>query len=203
LELGPEHLSCYELEAKPGTRFSHAHGEELACQADAMEGYFELVVDRLTASGYRWYETANFCREADRSGAGRDLRARHNLAYWLGRDYLGLGVGAVSTASGRRWRNTPRLQRYVESLQRGERPERELEELAFETQRQERLMLGLRLDEPLALDDVAGVVDLAAIPRLQTLGLVRRGSDREGTETLRLTSRGRRLGGGVTSDLLA
>jgi coproporphyrinogen III oxidase-like Fe-S oxidoreductase len=49
------------LEAKPGTRFTHAHGEELARQADAMEGYFEQVVDRLTAAGYRWYETANFC----------------------------------------------------------------------------------------------------------------------------------------------
>ena len=62
LELGPEHLSCYELEAKPGTRFTHAHGAELALQADAMEAYFELVVERLTAAGYRWYETANFCQ---------------------------------------------------------------------------------------------------------------------------------------------
>src|SRR5262249_22575713 len=53
LELGPEHLSCYELEAKPGTRFTHAHGDELARQAEAMEGYFELVVERLTAAGYR------------------------------------------------------------------------------------------------------------------------------------------------------
>jgi len=62
-----------------GTRFTHAHGDELARQADAMEGYFELVVERLTAAGYRWYETANFCRtDAD----GRDLRAQHNLAYW-------------------------------------------------------------------------------------------------------------------------
>ena len=61
LALEPEHLSCYELEAKPGTRFTHAHGEELARQADAMEGYFEQVVDTLTAAGYRWYETANFC----------------------------------------------------------------------------------------------------------------------------------------------
>src|SRR6188472_1723805 len=63
LALEPEHLSCYELEAKPGTRFTHAHGEELARQAEAMEGYAEQVVDTLTGSGYRWYETANFCRE--------------------------------------------------------------------------------------------------------------------------------------------
>src|SRR5262249_43640906 len=62
LALGPEHLSWYELEAKPGTRFTHAHGEELARQADAMETYFEVVVERLTKAEYRWYETANFCR---------------------------------------------------------------------------------------------------------------------------------------------
>ena len=83
LALEPEHLSCYELEAKPGTRFTHAHGDELERQAEAMEGYFETVVDTLTGSGYRWYETANFCVEPDRA-SGRDLRARHNLAYWRG-----------------------------------------------------------------------------------------------------------------------
>ena len=62
LALEPEHLSCYELEAKPGTRFTHAHGAELERQAEALEGYFEAVVETLTAAGYRWYETANFCR---------------------------------------------------------------------------------------------------------------------------------------------
>ena len=105
LALEPEHVSAYELEAKPGTRFTHAHGAELERQAESMESYFELVVETLTAAGYRWYETANFCRvRAD----GRDLRARHNLGYWLGHDYLGLGVGAVSTIENRRWRNAPR-----------------------------------------------------------------------------------------------
>ena len=93
LALEPEHLSCYELEAKPGTRFTHAHGDELARQAEAMEAYFERVVARLTGAGYRWYETANFCR-APALADGRDLRSRHNLAYWRGRDYLGLGIGA-------------------------------------------------------------------------------------------------------------
>ena len=68
IALGPEHLSCYELEAKPGTRFTIAHGDELARQADAMEGYFELVVESLVGAGYRWYETANFCRPAGRRG---------------------------------------------------------------------------------------------------------------------------------------
>ena len=71
LALEPEHLSAYELEAKPGTRFTHAHGAELERQAESMESYFELVVETLTAAGYRWYETANFCRSRTRERRGR------------------------------------------------------------------------------------------------------------------------------------
>jgi putative oxygen-independent coproporphyrinogen III oxidase len=192
LELGPEHLSCYELEAKPGTRFTQAHGEELGRQAEAMESYFELVVERLTGAGYRWYETANFCRTEE-----RDLRSRHNLAYWLGRDYLGVGVGAVSTVGRRRWRNTPRLPAYIRALAGGTAPERDVEELPDEVRRRERVMLGLRLDEPLVLGALADVVDGTAVARLEQLGLVRRDA-----HTLSLTARGRFLGGGVTADLL-
>ena len=80
LALAPEHLSLYELEAKPGTRFTHAWGDELVRQSEAMEGYFERVVETLTAAGYRWYETANFCLAGERAG-GRDLRAHHNLGH--------------------------------------------------------------------------------------------------------------------------
>ena len=118
LALEPEHLSCYELEAKPGTRFTHAHGAELSRQAESMETYFERVVETLTAAGYRWYETANFCLGPDRAD-GRDLRARHNLGYWLGRDYLGIGLGAVSTIEGVRRRNSPRLAAYMSALAAG------------------------------------------------------------------------------------
>ena len=201
LALRPEHLSCYELEAKPGTRFTHAHGEELRRQAEAMEGYFERVVDRLTACGYRWYETANFCRTAESAG-GRDLRSRHNLAYWLGRDYLGIGIGAVSTVVGRRRRNAPRLRAYLEALEAGAVPPRELEELGADVRLQERVMLGLRLDEPFQLAEAGGVVDRAALRRLEDLGLVTRHEGENGEEDLALTHRGRLLGGGVTAELL-
>src|SRR4051794_4890428 len=135
LALEPEHISAYELEAKPGTRFTIAHGTELALQAEAMEDYFERVVETLTAAGYRWYETANFCRG--------DRRAEHNLGYWLGHDYLGLGVGAVSTLGNERRRNTPKLARYLAGDYA-----RELEPLDDETPTPERVMLRLRLDEP-------------------------------------------------------
>jgi oxygen-independent coproporphyrinogen-3 oxidase len=201
LALHPEHASCYELEAKPGTRFTHLHGEELRRQAEAMESYFEEVVSRLTSAGYRWYETANFCRRAEADG-GRDLRSRHNLAYWLGRDYLGVGIGAVSTVAGRRWRNTPRLPAYVGALESGSPPPREVEELAVDVRRQERVMLGLRLDEPLELDPYDGVVDRSALERLERHGLLGLTVGDDGAEALALTRRGRLLGGGVTAELL-
>ena len=142
-----------------------------------MEGYFEQVVDTLTAAGYRWYETANFCLEGARAD-GRDLRARHNLGYWLGRDYLGLGIGAVSTVGGMRRRNLPSLSRYVGALARGEAPPREVEPIDAETAARERLLLGLRLDEPVVLADVAGAFDGDALARLSDLGMRRRDGER-------------------------
>jgi len=195
--LEPEHLSAYELEAKPGTRFTRAHGAELERQAEAMEAYFELVVGALEAAGYRWYETASFCRRPELVG-GRDLRARHNLAYWRGRDYLGLGVGAVSTIGDRRWRNAPSLAGYAAALAAGRRPPREPEELTRAVREAERVLLGLRLDEPLPLAGVEHVLDPAGLERAERLGLARR--ERGG---LALTARGRFLGDAVTADLLA
>jgi putative oxygen-independent coproporphyrinogen III oxidase len=202
LALAPEHLSCYELEAKRGTRFAHRHGEELARQAEAMEGYFERVVERLTGAGYRWYETANFCVEPSLAG-GRDLRARHNLGYWLARDYVGLGIGAVSTVGAERWRNTPRLEAYLAALERGERPPREIEPLSPTIRREERVMLALRLDEGLPLQRALPAVNEAALNRLQRGGLAERRTDSRGRATLALTDRGRRLGDAVTAELLA
>ena len=195
--LEPEHVSAYELEAKPGTRFTHAHGAALDLQAEAMETYFETVVSTLTGAGYRWYETANFCLGPSRAG-GRDLRAKHNLGYWLGHDYLGLGVGAVGTVAGRRTRNTPSLGRYLGAVEGGQRPPREIEELTPAVQAAERLMLGLRLDESLPLAAVRAAIDQPELERLDRAGLV----STAGGE-ISLTRRGRFLGGGVTARLLA
>ena len=183
--LGPEHISAYELEAKPGTRFTIAHGAELVRQAEQMEDYFERVVATLTGAGYRWYETANFCRDGK--------RAEHNLGYWLGRDYLGTGVGAVSTLGGERRRNTPKLARYLAGHY-----DREIERLDAWTRARERVLLGLRLDEPLALRGLRSALDPAGLARAEQLGLAV-----DDGETLSLTQRGRFLGGGVTAEILA
>jgi oxygen-independent coproporphyrinogen-3 oxidase len=150
-----------------------------------MEDYFERVVATLTGAGYRWYETANFCRDGK--------RAEHNLAYWLGRDYLGLGVGAVSTIGGVRRRNTPKLTRYIEGDYG-----REIERLDAETKARERVMLGLRLDEPLSVEGLRSALDPEGLVRAEQLGLAV-----DDGATLALTPRGRFLGGGVTAEILA
>src|SRR4051794_15959485 len=210
LALGPEHISAYELEAKPGTRFTIAHGQELQHQAEQMEGYFERVVETLTAAGYRWYETANFCRDGK--------RAEHNLGYWLGRDYLGLRVGAVSTLGGGRPPHTPKPPRFLARgrggarRRGGNRPRTppklalfpagagagEREPLDDETRARERVMLGLRLDEPLPLGGLRQALDPAGLARVEQLGLAEETGD-----ALALTARGRFLGGAVTAELLA
>jgi len=185
IALGPEHISAYELEAKPGTRFTVAHGAELERQSDRMEDYFERVVETLSRAGYRWYETANFCRDGK--------CAEHNLGYWLGRDYLGIGVGAVSTLGNERRRNTPKLALYLQG-----RYDRDIELLDDETRARERVMLGLRLDEPLPLRGLRTALDPAGLARAERLGL----AVEEG-ETLALTRQGRFLGGAVTAEILA
>jgi oxygen-independent coproporphyrinogen III oxidase len=185
IALGPEHISAYELEAKPGTRFTITHGAELERQAEQMEDYFERVVLQLTGAGYRWYETANFCRDGK--------RAQHNLAYWLGHDYLGLGMGAVSTLGHERRRNTSKLGRYLQGHY-----DREIELLDEDTRARERVMLGLRLDEPLLLRGLRSALDAQGLARTEQLGLAV-----DGGETLALTRRGRFLGGAVTAEIVA
>lgn len=139
-ELAPDHLSWYELEVKPGSGLASAGA---VVDEDFSEDAYHRIVDALERDGYRWYETANFAR------AGHECR--HNLAYWGAADYLGVGIGAVSTVGGRRWRNAPDLAGYVAALAAGNAPRRTVEELDPDTRRRERWMLAMRREEGVAL----------------------------------------------------
>jgi oxygen-independent coproporphyrinogen-3 oxidase len=189
LSLQPEHISYYELEAKPGTRFTHAHGAELARQAEVMEEYYEVVVETLRGAGFRWYETANFCRP------GRP--AEHNLGYWLGHDYLGVGIGAVSTVGPERRRNLPSLPRYLEAVEAGCEPPAEVELLTADERALERLMLGLRLDRPLAVNGARPLLDPVAVDWLSRQGMLV-----DDGHALQLSDRGRFLADEVVATIL-
>ena len=99
---------------------------------------------------------------------------------------------------------SPSIGRYIGALLGGSAavgagdPPREIEQLDARTKAQERVMLGLRLDEPLQLAGLREALDPRGLARVEQLGLAERTED-----TLALTARGRFLGGGVTAELLA
>ena len=188
-ELAPEHVSAYELEAKPGTRFSVHHGAALRTQAELLEDHYERVVASLEAAGYRWYETASFARDGH--------EGRHNRGYWTGRDYLGVGVGAVSTLDLVRRTNGPRLAGYLDAHARGELPPARDEALTPTVRLQERVMLGLRLAEGVAEASVEAVLDEDGLVRMRAIGLLERHDGR-----LVLTRRGRLVANDVVARLI-
>jgi oxygen-independent coproporphyrinogen-3 oxidase len=186
IALGADHVSWYELEVKPGSALAR-RGETV--DEDFSEEAYRLVVERLEDAGYRWYETANFARPGH--------ECRHSLAYWEAADYLGVGIGAVSTVGERRWRNAPDLSGYIARAASGETPRRTGEDLDRDTRRRERWMLGLRLDRPFRMD-VAGPPDHPdALSHLAELGLISYDADE-----LRLSRDGRFVQNAVLCELM-
>ena len=164
----PQHLSWYELELKPGSALVR-RGDRPVDEDEAADAY-RWTVGALEAAGYRWYETANFARPGG--------ECRHSLAYWHGADYLGIGVGAVSTVAGRRWCNASGLEPYIRASLERRDPPRTGEDVDRDTRRRERWMLGLRLQEGLAAL-LAGPPDHPeALERLERAGLLRQDGER-------------------------
>jgi len=163
-ELGVTHLSAYALTIEPGTEFgARAKKGSLPLAVDDAVAESFLAVDAaLESLGFEHYEISNFAKPGQRS--------RHNVGYWLGREYLGLGTGAWGTVSGVRTRNTPSPEKYLAvdwreaNLDRASAssPQTEREELSPETALAERIMLGLRLAEGLDIEAAATEVGATA-----------------------------------------
>ena len=160
LDAGVDHVSAYALIVEDGTALARrvARGELPAPDDDVAAARYELIDDRLSAAGMRWYEVSNWA-------TGPPARCRHNLGYWLDGDWWGLGPGAHSHLAGARWWNVKHPARYAALLAAGESPEAGREVLDEEQRLVERVMLRLRLASalPLAmLDEPAR--DRAAAP---------------------------------------
>ncbi len=150
--LGTEHLSAYALTIEPGTQFGALarKGKLPLLEEAAVADSFLAVEETLESAGFEHYEVSNYAKPGARS--------RHNLGYWLGRSYLGLGTGAwgtlvASDGARYRYRNTPSPERYLAGREQFASADlfREgplvanFEPLAPETALAERIMLGLRL----------------------------------------------------------
>jgi oxygen-independent coproporphyrinogen-3 oxidase len=157
-DLGLMHLSCYQLTIEPGTRFGElARLGRLPLADDGIVAEAFLAIDdALGARGFRHYEVSNFAQPGE--------EARHNLGYWRGDEYLGLGCAAVGfvrtegdgePARGVRYRNAVRPERFLEATRQADRGaaadtdaiSESREALDASTLLRERIMLGLRVDE--------------------------------------------------------
>ena len=132
LALEPEHLSAYELEAKPGTRFTHAHGAELERQADAMESYFELVVETLTGGRLPLVRDGELL---PRPTDGRAATCARTTTSATGSGTTTSGSASAPSARSRAGAGGTRRRSAATSRRsrRAGRPPRELEELSPET----------------------------------------------------------------------
>lgn len=170
---GLRHLSCYQLTIEPGTVFGElARKGRLPLADDGRVAEAFLAVDEaLVARGFRHYEISNYAVPGEES--------RHNLGYWRGEPYLGLGCAAVGRLGGTRWRNVVEPARYVEATRAGTAAvTASREPLDPETLLRERIMLGLRLDEGFDLEEAArelGVVAWTAERAREAERLVARG----------------------------
>jgi oxygen-independent coproporphyrinogen-3 oxidase len=165
-------VSAYSLTTEPGTQFGELarRGRLPIAAEDGVADAFLAIEASLEAEGLVHYEVSNYARPGE--------EARHNLGYWRGVDYLGLGCAAFGTVSASgpgsqagsgpgaaaaiRYRNLPSPERYVAAAAGGGPLVESEEPLDPETRLRERIMLGLRLREGLDLEEAAAALGVLA-----------------------------------------
>ena len=186
--LEPEHISAYCLTYEEDTEyFERMTRGEFREDVESDAGFFERGVEMLSAAGYGQYEISNYARP------GRECR--HNLAYWEGADYLGLGPSAWSTIGERRWQNVPDTAAYVQAVQAGVRPLRNEEILPATTREAEKIAFGLRMNAGIDPARLAAQHDLVT-------GLREEGLLEDHGPRVRLTPRGRLLADEIAAELM-
>lgn len=147
LDTGVDHVSAYALVVEAGTRMAVQvrRGELELPDGDDQATKYELADELFEAAGLHWYEVSNWSRD-------RSTECRHNLAYWRGDDWWGVGPGAHSHVGGVRWWNVKHPRAYADRLDRGLSPAAGREIVTGDGELLERLMLGVRLSDGLPID---------------------------------------------------
>lgn len=200
LALGPGHVSPYQLTIEAGTAFDRAvrRGRFTPPDPDRAAELFETTQEVLEAAGFTAYEVSNHAR-------GEAARSRHNLVYWRGWDYVGAGPGAhgrLTTAAGREATVAhARPADYVAAVRETGLGFATRETLSPVEAAEERLLLGLRIDQGVAFSDLTA---LALTPgHRRVLELVEAGLLADDAERLRATPSGRLVLDALTARLAA
>lgn len=161
LSYQPDHISAYALIVEDGTKLAAQmrRGEVPGIDDDDHADKYELADQLITDAGLGWYEVSNWARSPEHA-------CRHNLAYWRGDDWWGIGPGAHSHVGGVRWWNVKHPSAYANRLSQGHSPAAGRETLDAETRNMERVMLEARLQSGLE------VSALSAGGRHQVAGLI-------------------------------
>jgi oxygen-independent coproporphyrinogen-3 oxidase len=194
LELAPDHVSAYALVVEAGTRMAAQvrRGELSPPDDDDLADKYEVADALLGAAGFGWYEVSNWA-------TSEATRCRHNVGYWSGGDWWGVGPGAHSHVGGVRWWNVRHPAPYAAALAAGRSPAHAREVLDAGQQHAERVLLQVRLVDGLDID-LLHPRGRGAVARLVADGLL------DGRAALRgyaqLTLRGRLLADTVVRALL-
>ncbi|MGI3780203.1 MAG: radical SAM family heme chaperone HemW [Janthinobacterium lividum] len=195
LAAGPDHVSAYALIVEEGTRLAARvrRGELPMPDDDGLADAYVAADDRFVAAGLGAYEVSNWARDDA-------ARCRHNLGYWRGDDWWGVGPGAHSHVAGLRWWNVKHPAPYAARLASGRSPAAGRELLDVEQRRVERVLLEIRLAEGLPVDTLTPT-ERRRLPDLARRALI---TDTYAGPAGRavLTRAGRLLADGVVRDLL-
>ncbi|VXB26548.1 Heme chaperone HemW [Arthrobacter sp. 9V] len=152
LSYQPDHISAYALIVEDGTKLAAQirRGEVPGIDDDDHASKYELAEKMISEAGLNWYEVSNWSRTPEQA-------CRHNLAYWRGDDWWGIGPGAHSHVGGVRWWNVKHPTAYASRLGSGSSPAAGRETLDAETREVERIMLEARLGTGLSVDALDGI----------------------------------------------
>jgi len=148
--MAPDHVSAYALVVERGTRLAARvrRGQVGSPDDDDLADKYELADAVLSAAGYGWYEVSNFAKDVEHT-------CRHNLGYWRGDDWWGVGPGAHSHVGGVRWWNARHPSTWADAVHAGRSPAQGREVLGEKTRELEDVLLRSRLAEG---------IELAALP---------------------------------------
>jgi oxygen-independent coproporphyrinogen-3 oxidase len=143
--LGTEHLACYEVIYEEDTPlFAQLQAGEFSVNEDLACEMYEALIDAAAANGFAQYEVANFARGSGESEVPR-FACRHNVNYWRGGEYFGLGPSAAGYVNGVRTKNWSNTTLYCEQLEKGQRAIESSETLPSLRRAGETAAFGLRM----------------------------------------------------------
>lgn len=186
-----DHVSAYALIVEDGTALARRirRGEMPAPDDDVLADRYVRLDERLRDNGFDWYEVSNWARSPQ-------AECRHNLGYWHGADWWGIGPGAHSHVNGVRWHNVKHPARYAAELAAGRLPVASSETLTAADRHTEEVMLRMRCRDGLPTS-VLDADEIGGARRLCADGLLVAIADR-----YVLTDQGRLLADGVIRDIL-